>query len=75
MLCNEYKRVVYFFLDGSLGSRKIVEFESHRELCPDCESRITIHRKLRDFIRKRLAPVSAPERLKMRLVQSLRVAE
>jgi len=75
MLCNEYKRVVYFFLDGSLGSRKIDEFESHRQLCPDCETRITLHRRLRDFIRKRLAPVSAPERLKIRLVQSLRVAE
>lgn len=75
MLCDEYKRVVYFFLDGSLGERKVLELETHLKLCHDCEERTTIQRKLRNFIRRRLSPVSAPEHLKVRLVQSLRVAE
>ena len=75
MLCNEYRRVVYFFLDGSLGQRKVLEFETHLEICRDCETRTAIHRKLRDFVRKRLSRVTAPEHLKVRLVQSLRVAE
>jgi len=75
MLCDEYKRVVYFFLDGSLSQRKVLELETHLSICHDCEERTAIHRKLRDFIRKRLAPMSAPEHLKVRVVQSLRVAE
>jgi mycothiol system anti-sigma-R factor len=75
MLCDEYKRVVYFFLDGSLGERKLLELETHLTICRDCEGRTTIQRKLRNFIRKRLSPMSAPEHLKVRLVQSLRVAE
>jgi len=75
MLCNEYRRVVYFFLDGSLGQRKVLELETHLEICHDCEQRTAIHRKLRDFVRKRLSPISAPEHLKVRVVQSLRVAE
>jgi mycothiol system anti-sigma-R factor len=75
MLCDEYRRVVYFFLDGSLGERKLMELRTHLELCHDCEERTTIHRKLRAFVRKRLAPAGAPEHLKVRLVQSLRVAE
>ena len=75
MLCDEYKRVVYFFLDGSLGQRKVLELETHLQLCHDCEERMTIQKKLRNFIRKRLSPMTAPEHLKVRLVQSLRVVE
>ena len=75
MLCDEYRRVVYFFLDGSLGQHKLMELETHLTICRDCTERTTIQRKLRDFIRRRLAPVSAPEHLKVRVVQSLRVVE
>ena len=72
MLCDDVKRVVYFFLDGSLGQQKLVEFESHIEICRDCEDRTTVSRKLRHFIRRRLSPVGAPEHLKVRLTQTLR---
>ena len=74
MLCDDVRRVVYFFLDGSLGQKKVIEFRRHLELCHDCVERTEVQRKLRDFVRKRLTPVSAPERLKVRVVQSLRVA-
>ena len=75
MLCDDYKRVVYFFLDGSLSQRRVLELQTHISICHDCEERTTIHRKLRNFIRKRLSRLSAPEHLKIRVVQSLRVAE
>lgn len=75
MLCDDVRRVVYFFLDGSLGQRKLVEFETHIQLCHDCQERTAIQRRLRDFVRKRLTPITAPERLKIRVVQSLRIAE
>ena len=72
MLCDDVRRVVYFFLDGSLGQRKLSEFETHIEGCHDCGARTAIQRKLRDFVRKRLTPQPAPESLKLRVVQSLR---
>ncbi|HKR66999.1 MAG TPA: zf-HC2 domain-containing protein [Thermoanaerobaculia bacterium] len=72
MLCDDVKRVVYFFLDGSLGDSKKVDLEIHLSNCPDCEVRIRVHRKLRDFVRRRLTPMSAPEHLRLRLSQSLR---
>lgn len=75
MLCDEVKRVLYFFLDGSLGDQKRQTVEIHLSHCPDCETRITIQRRLRSFIRRRLTPVSAPEGLRVRLVQSLRTAQ
>jgi mycothiol system anti-sigma-R factor len=72
MLCDDVKRVVYFFLDGSLGHQKQHAFEIHLSNCPDCEIRIVVHRKLRSFVKKRLAPVVAPETLRIKLTRSLR---
>jgi mycothiol system anti-sigma-R factor len=74
MLCDDVKRVVYFFLDGSLGHQKQHAFEIHLSNCPDCEIRITVQRKLRSFVRRRLSPVTAPETLRVRLTRSLRTA-
>ena len=72
MLCDDVKRVVYFFLDGSLGHQKQHAFEIHLSNCPDCEIRIVVSRKLRSFVRQRLTPVAAPETLRIRLTRSLR---
>lgn len=75
MLCDDVRRVVYFFLDGSLGRKKLLEFESHLQVCRDCNSRIMLNRKLRAFIRERLTPLNAPEHLKIRLSESIRTAQ
>jgi mycothiol system anti-sigma-R factor len=72
MLCDDVKRVVYFFLDGSLADHKKHAIEIHLSNCPDCEVRVVVQRKLRSFFRRRLAPVAAPETLRIRLTQSLR---
>jgi mycothiol system anti-sigma-R factor len=74
MLCDDVKRVIYFFLDGSLGGQKQHAIEIHLSDCPDCEIRIIIQRKLRTFVRKRLSPVAAPETLRVKLSRSLRTA-
>lgn len=72
MLCNDVKRVVYFFLDGSLAEPRQQDYTAHIQLCPDCEARTKIHQRLRIFILKRLRPDSAPQRLKQRLVRTFR---
>ena len=72
MGCEDVKRVIYFFLDGQLGDRKQRDVKQHLNLCPDCEQRTKLQRRLREFIRKRLCSVSAPERFKTRLSRSLR---
>ncbi|MEK6373338.1 MAG: zf-HC2 domain-containing protein [Acidobacteriota bacterium] len=72
MLCNDVKRVVYFFLDGSLAEPRKQDYSAHLQLCPDCEARTKIHQRLRIFILKRLRPDSAPQRLKQRLVRTFR---
>lgn len=72
MLCDDVRRVVYFFLDGSLGDQKRQSLEIHLSTCHDCETRVTIHRRLRGFFRKRLTPTPAPETLRVRVTQALR---
>ncbi len=72
MLCDDVKRVVYFFLDGSLADRKKKDFDSHLNLCADCEARTRISGRLRNFFRKRMARVAASTRFKQRLERTLR---
>ena len=72
MICDDVKRVAYFFLDGNLGERKQIDFKIHVSICPECEQRVSIHRRLRLFICKRLSRDSAPQRLRQRLARSFR---
>ena len=73
MGCDDVKRVLYFFLDGALGERKRRSVDDHLSLCPDCERRSRLHRRLRDLIQRRLARVPASDRFKVRLTRTLRV--
>ena len=72
MICKDVKRVVYFFLDGQLGESKQKDFSSHLDLCTDCERRAAIHRRLRQFVQKRLHIDPAPDHLKRRLSRAVR---
>jgi mycothiol system anti-sigma-R factor len=72
MLCRDVKRVVYFFLDETLGDRSKQNFSSHVGVCSDCDQRVRVHSKLRSLVKSRLARVVAPEHLKTRLTRSIR---
>jgi mycothiol system anti-sigma-R factor len=72
MICDDVKRVAYFFLDGTMGEGKQTDFKTHVSICPGCEQRVSIHRRLRNFIMKRLGRDSAPQRLRQRLSRSFR---
>ncbi len=67
MVCDDVKRIAYFFLDGQIEATKQGDIEGHLTACPECDGRITIHRRLRAFVRSRLRIVPAPSRLRERL--------
>lgn len=67
MVCDDVRRFAYFFLDGQLEATKQGDLEGHLSACPDCGSRVTIHRRLRAFLRARLRAIPAPPRLRARL--------
>jgi mycothiol system anti-sigma-R factor len=72
MICDDVKRVIYFFLDGQLSENKRKDFSSHLDLCSDCERRAEIQRRLREFVQKRLHIDPAPDHLKRRLTRAVR---
>ena len=72
MVCDEVKRVLYFFLDGALGDNKRQGVNDHLTLCPDCERRSRVHRKLRELVKRRLERIPASDRFKVRLSRTLR---
>ena len=72
MICDDVRRIIYFFLDGALGKRKQQDFNSHLGLCPDCQRRAELQQRLRTFVRGRLQRLCAPPHLKTRLVRSVR---
>lgn len=72
MLCQDVRRVVYFFLDDALGEQKKQDLAVHVRLCPSCEQRVEVQQKLRNAVRAKLQPVHAPDRLRNRLSRSLR---
>lgn len=70
MVCDDVKRIVYFYLDGQLGEQKKTAINSHLEGCRSCDDRVVISRRLRLFISRRLGPHSAPARLRTRIQES-----
>jgi hypothetical protein len=72
MLCDAVRRFAYFYLDGQLSQVKGSDFNSHIEHCRDCDDRVTIHRRLRNFFKGRLSVEAAPERLRERILMSVR---
>jgi mycothiol system anti-sigma-R factor len=67
MVCDDVRRIAYFFLDGQLGATKQTDLRGHLEACPSCDGRLTFHRRMREFIRRRLSPMNAPSPLRDRI--------
>jgi mycothiol system anti-sigma-R factor len=72
MQCDDVRRIFYFFLDGTLTEQKRRSILEHLGLCANCERRMRVQQALRDFVRKRLGAVTAPDHLRVRLTRTLR---
>lgn len=75
MVCNDLKKIVYFFLDGELGLDRDQELRKHLKACVECDHRVLIHVRLRHFVKQRLSRDIAPPTLRQRLHDVLRVDE
>lgn len=73
MVCDDVRRVMYFYLDGTLSGSKTEVLLHHLHDCVDCERRIDVHRRIRSFVKKRLQPVPAPPGLRERISGSFRL--
>ena len=66
MVCNDVKRIAYFYLDGTLGEQRKSDVQAHLNDCSDCDGRMKFHQRVRCFVQKRMRAV-APEGLKQRI--------
>ncbi|MGH9456483.1 MAG: anti-sigma factor family protein [Thermoanaerobaculia bacterium] len=71
MVCDDVRRIAYFFLDGELGEQKQRDMENHLTACHSCDGRVVIHRRFRAFIRHRLSRLHAPPTLRDRIHSAL----
>jgi mycothiol system anti-sigma-R factor len=71
MICDDVRRFAYVFLDEELPTERRAEFARHLEDCPGCGERVTIHKRLRTFLRTRLERRSAPAPLRERIHAAL----
>lgn len=71
MVCDDVKRIAYFFLDETLGPDKRRQFVHHLKRCPPCESWVAVMKRLRTFVRNRLPRVVASGDLRARISRTV----
>lgn len=74
MICDDIRRLAYFFIDGELPADRLNEFSTHLHDCPGCGDRVSMHRRLRALVQRRLARVTAPDALRRRIHDGLRAS-
>lgn len=72
MDCNGAKQVIFLYVDNEMGEELHVAFERHMSVCPHCAQRIEYTQKWLTLIRRRCIRVQAPERLRRRIITTLR---
>jgi anti-sigma factor (TIGR02949 family) len=72
MDCKGAKRVVFLYVDNEMGEDLHIAFEEHMSVCPRCARHIEYTRQWLTLVKRRCRRVPAPERLRRRILTSLR---
>ena len=75
MNCSRVREVIFLYADNELGEELLVSVQEHVVLCPQCARRIEYTRRLLTVVRKSCTRTRAPERLRKRILTSLRHPE
>lgn len=72
MDCAKCEEVIFLYADDQLEQEVVVHYHRHIEVCPTCARRAAYTIRLLTVVRTRCRRASAPERLRRRIVASLR---
>lgn len=72
MDCKGARQVIFLYVDNEMGEELHVAFERHMSVCPHCARQIEYTQKWLTLIRRRCIRVQAPERLRRRIISTLR---
>ena len=72
MDCKGARQVIFLYVDNEMGEELHVAFKQHMSACPRCAQRIEHTQKWLTLVKRRCVRVQAPERLRRRIITSLR---
>ena len=72
MDCKGARQVIFLYVDNEMGEELHVAFERHMSVCPHCAQRIEHTQRGLTLVRRRCIRVQAPERLRRRIITTLR---
>lgn len=72
MNCHEVREIVFLVTDNEAGQEVVVSFRQHLETCPECARQAQYLQRLLMLVRQRCCRVSAPARLRLRILSSVR---
>ena len=72
MDCRKVREAVFLYADNEMDGELLISFREHVAVCPECARRAVYAERLVMVVRKRCVRASAPERLRRRILSSLR---
>jgi len=73
MDCRHARQVIFLYVDNEMEEDLHVAFERHITVCPHCAQRIEYTQRWLTLVKRRCLRVRAPERLRQRILSSLRL--
>ena len=75
MDCRKVREVVYLYADNEMDAELLIAFREHVAICSECARRTVYVERLITVVRKRCVRTAAPDRLRQRILSSLRHIE
>lgn len=72
MECNRARELLFLIIDDEVDGEDAEALQSHLDDCAPCAQRVVFIRKLVMVVRERCVRRAAPERLRVRILDSLR---
>ena len=72
MDCRKVREVVFLYADNEMEGELLISFREHVAICPECARETVYAERLITVVRKRCIRETAPDRLRRRILTSLR---
>lgn len=72
MNCTRFRETIFLYTDNEMEEELLVAFREHLVLCPECARQIDYTRRVRALLKQGCSKSRAPERLRKRIIISLR---
>lgn len=75
MNCRKVKEVIFLYTDNEMGDELLIAFREHLVVCPECARKIDYTQRVLSLVRSNCSSARAPERLRRRILSTLKSSE